>query len=136
MPVKTSLCGFLGTNLLTLTKHQNIAFQTIFCFQVYVHPFVDGNGRTSRLLMNLILMQNGFPPVIVRKQDRLLYYQHLVTANDGDIRRFIRFIADCAENTLDAYLLATKENSLVPFTSDDNENIIAVQVSCKFRLSF
>jgi hypothetical protein len=83
--------------------------------------------------MNLILMQNGFPPVIIRKQDRLLYYQHLVTANDGDIRPFIRFIADCAERTLDAYLLATKENSLVPFTSDD-ENIIAVQVS--FSLLF
>ena len=78
--------------------------------------------------MNLILMQNGFPPVIIRKQDRLLYYQHLVTANDGDIRPFIRFIADCTERTLDAYLLATKENSLAPFTSEDNENIIAVQV--------
>ena len=78
--------------------------------------------------MNLILMQNGFPPVIIRKQDRLLYYQHLITANDGDIRPFIRFIADCTERTLDAYLLATKENSLAPFTSEDNENIIAVQV--------
>ncbi len=76
---------------------------------------MDGNGRTSRLLMNLILMQNGFPPIIIRKQDRLLYYQHLVTANDGDIRPFIRFIADCAEKTLDAYLWSTKENSLVPF---------------------
>ena len=57
---------------------------------VYIHPFVDGNGRTSRLLMNLILMQSGYPPVIIRKQDRLKYYQFLETANEGDIRPFVR----------------------------------------------
>lgn len=91
---------------------------------VYIHPFVDGNGRTSRLLMNWILMQNGFPPVIIRKQDRLQYYQYLVTANDGDIRPFVRFIAGCTARTLDAYLAATKQNSLVPFGGDDEIEVI------------
>ena len=70
---------------------------------------MDGNGRTSRLLMNVVLMQAGFPPVIIRRADREVYYQHLVTANEGDIRPFIRFIAECTENTLDAYLWASKE---------------------------
>jgi len=88
---------------------------------VYIHPFVDGNGRTSRLLMNLILMQHGFPPVIIRKQDRLQYYQYLVTANGGDVRPFVRFIARCTERTLDAYIQSCTENSLVPFTTDDLE---------------
>ncbi|XP_045621603.2 protein adenylyltransferase Fic [Procambarus clarkii] len=76
---------------------------------VFIHPFSDGNGRTARLLMNFLLMQAGFPPVIIRKQDRLLYYDCLQAANDGDTRPFRRFIAQCTEKTLDVYLWATKE---------------------------
>lgn len=77
---------------------------------VYIHPFLDGNGRTSRLLMNWILMQADYPAVIIRKQDRHLYYEHLNTANKGDVRPFIRFIADCTEKTVDVYLWATREH--------------------------
>jgi len=76
---------------------------------VYIHPFVDGNGRTSRLLMNLVLMQAGFPPVIIRRADREIYYKYLQVANAGDIRPFVRFIAHCTEKTLDAYLWAARE---------------------------
>jgi len=94
----------------------------------YIHPFTDGNGRTSRLLMNWILMQNGFPPVIIRKQDRLSYYQHLETANQSsDIRPFVRFIAKCTGRTLDAYLWSTKENSLAPFGGEESEHVISVK---------
>ncbi|VDK76616.1 unnamed protein product [Dibothriocephalus latus] len=83
---------------------------------VYIHPFYDGNGRTARLLMNLILMRVGFPPAIIRKEDRHLYYETLKTANIGDVRPFIRFISefsDCAERTLDDYLLAAYGSSAV-----------------------
>ncbi|XP_064106342.1 protein adenylyltransferase Fic-like [Macrobrachium nipponense] len=76
---------------------------------VFIHPFSDGNGRTARLLMNFLLMQAGYPPVIIRKQDRMMYYDCLQLANQGDTRPFIRFIAHCAEKTLDVYLWATKE---------------------------
>lgn len=47
--------------------------------------------------------------MIIRKQDRHLYYEHLNTANKGDIRPFIRFIADCTEKTIDVYLWASRE---------------------------
>ncbi|GLH10182.1 Protein adenylyltransferase Fic [Gryllus bimaculatus] len=76
---------------------------------VHIHPFTDGNGRTSRLLMNTILMQAGYPPVIILKQDRHKYYRYLEMANYGDIRPFFRFIAESAEQTLDLFLWATSE---------------------------
>uniref|UniRef100_A0A1B6DIV6 Protein adenylyltransferase Fic n=1 Tax=Clastoptera arizonana TaxID=38151 RepID=A0A1B6DIV6_9HEMI len=76
---------------------------------VHIHPFTDGNGRTSRLLMNMILMQAGFPPVIILKQNRHRYYRMLEIANEGDVRPFIRFIAECTEQTLDLFLWSTTE---------------------------
>ncbi|XP_035908539.1 protein adenylyltransferase Fic [Anopheles stephensi] len=78
---------------------------------VHIHPFSDGNGRTSRLLMNTLLMRAGYPPVIIQKQHRHKYYNYLQLANEGDIRPFVRFIADCTERTLDLYLWATSELS-------------------------
>lgn len=75
---------------------------------VYIHPFVDGNGRTARLLMNFILMQHGFPPVSVELQHRWEYYETLNAANTGDLRPFIRFIARCTSKTLGDYLDAAE----------------------------
>nr|CAB3246148.1 adenosine monophosphate-protein transferase FICD-like [Phallusia mammillata] len=83
---------------------------------VYIHPFVDGNGRTARLLMNFILMQNGFPPVSVELQHRWEYYETLTAANTGDLRPFIRFIARCTSKTLEDYLVAAE----LPYLHEHN----------------
>lgn len=71
---------------------------------VFIHPFFDGNGRTSRLTMNIVLMQSGFPLVIVLKNDRKKYYRTLSLADKGDYIPFVNFIARAVERTLDIYL--------------------------------
>jgi len=71
---------------------------------VFIHPFFDGNGRTSRLLMNLILMQAGFPLSIVLKNDRKKYYRALDQADKNNLEPFVRFIAQSVERSLDLYL--------------------------------
>jgi Fic family protein len=57
---------------------------------VGIHPFVDGNGRTSRLLMNFELMRQGFLPVIIPVENRLRYYDALDTGVLSPNRRNFR----------------------------------------------
>jgi len=71
---------------------------------VNIHPFADGNGRTARLLMNIILLQAGYPLVIILKNDRKKYYDTLSLADGGNLDPFIIFIARAVERSLDLYL--------------------------------
>lgn len=72
---------------------------------VKIHPFVDGNGRTSRLLMNLNLMNHGYNPVIIKKEDRLEYYEALDKAHTtGDYTDFVKLITKLEIEILKKYL--------------------------------
>lgn len=72
---------------------------------VKIHPFIDGNGRTTRLLMNLELMKEGFPPTIIRNEYRTQYYTALDhTHTTGDYEDFIRIVISEVERSLDLYL--------------------------------
>lgn len=72
---------------------------------VKIHPFIDGNGRTSRLMMNMDLMKNGYLPVIIKKENRLEYYEALDKAHtEKDYTDFIKIVAKEEEKILDRYL--------------------------------
>lgn len=72
---------------------------------VKIHPFIDGNGRTARLLLNLELMKEGFPPIIIRNEDRVRYYNALDLAHTkGKYDDFISLVTEELNKSLDLYL--------------------------------
>lgn len=77
---------------------------------VKIHPFVDGNGRTSRMLMNYQLMSGGFLPVSIAKENRLEYFDALEAYAVGwDLKPFAEMIAELEETRLDEYLAIISE---------------------------
>ncbi len=72
---------------------------------VRIHPFSDGSGRTSRMIMNYQLMAAGFLPISIAKENRLEYYEALDTyAVNRDLYPFAEMVADLEEQRLDEYL--------------------------------
>lgn len=72
---------------------------------VTIHPFIDGNGRTARLLMNLLLMQAGYPPAVISPNQRDDYREALKQVQlQGDVEPFRKFVAECVDKSLELYL--------------------------------
>lgn len=102
------LMTFINTNPLGLN---DIELATVFHHKlVWIHPFFDGNGRTVRLAMNLLLMRCGFPPAIILKNDRKKYYEALNQANGGNYQKLTLLMCQAVERTLNIYLNALPGN--------------------------
>ncbi|MCW5729216.1 MAG: Fic family protein [Alphaproteobacteria bacterium] len=76
---------------------------------VTIHPFVDGNGRVARLILNLLLMRNGCPIAIVTKADRGRYYDALELSQESDLTAFLALIIECMDESLEEYEHAVRE---------------------------
>ena len=72
---------------------------------VKIHPFIDGNGRTSRLLMNLEVIKYGYPPIVIKNEMRKDYYESLDKAHTtSDYSDFVNLVLKASLESLNLYL--------------------------------
>ncbi|MBC6109610.1 Fic family protein [Pedobacter sp. CCM 8938] len=103
------LISFVNDNTSGLN---DVMMATLFHHKlVWIHPFFDGNGRTVRLAMNLLLMRKGFPPAIILKNDRKKYYEALNQANKGSYHKLCLLMIQAIERSLNIYLNAMPNNT-------------------------
>jgi Fic family protein len=86
---------------------------------VAIHPFVDGNGRTARLVMNLLLMRSGYPPTIILRVNRRQYYSVLAKADSGNCDALENFVGRAVEKSLELYIEACKPVVKSPKPEDE-----------------
>jgi Fic family protein len=94
---------------------------------IRIHPFDDGNGRTARILMNFILMQFGFPPVIIKTEDKENYFIALQQADAGILEPFIEYIAKNLANSLEIMIKGAKGESVEEDNDIDKEIFLLEQ---------
>jgi len=89
-----------------------IELATVFHHKfVWIHPFFDGNGRTVRLVMNLILLKEGYTPAIILRNDRKKYYTALNAANKGNYSKLMLLMCQAIERTSNIYINALPDSN-------------------------
>ncbi len=101
---------------------------------VAIHPFDDGNGRLSRILMNLILMRTDYPPVVIKMEDRQVYYSNLSLADTGNYFPFIEFVCNYLTSSLNLYIKAI-EGGDIDEPEDIDKEIALFKLELQGKLS-
>lgn len=92
-----------------------------------IHPFIDGNGRTARLVMNLILFRHGYPPAVILRVNRKQYYRVLMQADSGKPEPLVDFVGRTVERSLTLYLEGSTSKTKRP--SPDEQWISLAQAA-------
>jgi Fic family protein len=99
----------------TLSLHSLKKAAVIHHQFVWIHPFFDGNGRVARLVTNLFFMQEGYPLIVLKQEERNTYYQVLHRADNGNLSPLATFIAKAMNESLQVYLsVFLDEEQLIP----------------------
>ncbi|MDA3953490.1 MAG: Fic family protein [Bacteroidales bacterium] len=88
---------------------------------VCIHPFDDGNGRVARLIMNYILLRNGYPPVIIKAEDKENYLSALQKADIGEISSIIEYIEEQSIWSLEIAIKAAKGEEIEEYGDIEKE---------------
>jgi Fic family protein len=105
-----------------------LIFATLFHHQfVAIHPFDDGNGRMARLLMNLLLMQKDYPPIIIKQDDRQNYYQVLRQADVGELIPICEYMSDLLKHSLKIYIKGARGESISEEDDVDKEIMLFIK---------
>jgi Fic family protein len=100
---------------------------------VAIHPFWDGNGRTARIIMNILIMNAGYPMAIILKNDRQRYYRVLAEADKGDYKNLCEFLAQSTIRSLNIYL-----NTLKPSQKKEDKLLSLAELSkyCNYSSAY